>query len=129
MSKIMQLDWSKTAKVFSKLMQPISLLILGEQASKHLASCFPFSDFYILSCLLSCYFTGISCTFYFGQIFNEFLSSTFDFLLRFAPIMFTYHMYHVCTTHNFCFKKYSPCKYEKKLLIMPVSLTFSQQWA
>ena len=34
----------------------------------------------------------------------------------------------VCTTTTSCFKIYSSCKNEKKLLIMPVSLLFSQHW-
>ena len=51
----------------------------GEQASKHLVSSFPFSDFYILSSLLGCYFSEISCTFHFGQMFNGDITSTFDF--------------------------------------------------
>ena len=61
-----------------KLMQKIYLSVSGEQASKHLASSLPLSDFYILSGLLS-YFSGIPCAFHFGQIFNGFLKSTFDF--------------------------------------------------
>ena len=41
MSKIMWLEQSKTAEtVFSKLMQKISLSVLGEQASQHLFSSF-----------------------------------------------------------------------------------------
>ena len=65
--------------VFSKLTQKISLLVSGEQASKHLASSFPFSELKILSSLLGCHFSGISCTFHLGQMFNGFLTSTLDF--------------------------------------------------
>ena len=70
------LDWT----LFSTLTQKISLSVLGDkQANKHLVSSFPFSYFYILPSLLGCYFSGISCTFHFGQMFNGFLTSTFDF--------------------------------------------------
>ena len=58
--------------VFSKLTQNIS------QMSKHIASSFPLSDFQILPSL-SGYLSGTSCTFHFGQMFNGFLTSTFDF--------------------------------------------------
>ena len=68
---------SKT--VFSKFTWKISLSVAGEQASQYLASSFLFSDFYILSSLLGCYFSWTSCTFHFGQMFNGFLTSTFDF--------------------------------------------------
>ena len=34
----------------------------------------------------------------------------------------------ICTNTTFCFKRYSPCKMWKNLLIMPVSLLFSQHW-
>ena len=68
---------SKT--VFSKLTRKISLSVLGEQASQHLTSSFPFSDFYILSRLLGCYFSGKFCAFHFGQMFNGFSTSTFEF--------------------------------------------------
>ena len=64
--------------VFSKLTGKISLSVSNEQASKHSAYCFPFSDFEILSSLLDYYLSGISCTFYFWQMFNGFLTSTFD---------------------------------------------------
>ena len=64
--------------VFSKLMQKISLSVSSKQASKYSTSCFPFSDFQILSSLSGCYFRGISCTFHFGQMCNGFLTSTFD---------------------------------------------------
>ena len=73
---------SKT--VFSKFPWNISLSVSGKQARKNLASSFPFSDFYILSSLLSCYFSGTSCTFHFGQMFNGFITSTFDFYLSLA---------------------------------------------
>ena len=59
-------------------MQRISLSVSCKQAT-HLASSFSFSDFYILSSLSGFYFSGISCTFHFGQMFNGFLTSTFDF--------------------------------------------------
>ena len=65
--------------VFSKLMRKIPLSVTGKQASKHLASSFPFSHFYILSSCWGCYFSRIPCTFYFGQMFNGFLTSAFDF--------------------------------------------------
>ena len=70
--------------VFSKFTRKISLSVSGEQASKHLASSFPFSDFYILSTFVGSYFSGISCTFHLGQIFNGFVTSTFDFYLSLA---------------------------------------------
>ena len=76
----MQLDLVKNGKtVFSKFTQKIFLSVSVEQVSQHLASIFPFSDFYILSSLLGCYFSGNSCTFDFGQMFNGFLTVTFDF--------------------------------------------------
>ena len=34
----------------------------------------------------------------------------------------------ICTNTTFCFKRYSPCKMWKNLLIMSVSLLFSQHW-
>ena len=64
--------------VFSKLTQKASLSVSREQASEHLASGFPFSDFQILFSLLRCYFRGVSCTFHIGQIFNEFITITFE---------------------------------------------------
>ena len=44
---IVWLDWSEMAKQFSvyKLMRKIYLPLSGNEASKHLASSFPFSDF------------------------------------------------------------------------------------
>ena len=57
----------------------VSIRRAGEQASQHLAPSFPFSDFYILSSLLGCYFSGTSCPFHFGQMFNGFLTGTFNF--------------------------------------------------
>ena len=61
----MWLEQSKTAEtVFSKLMQKISLSVLGEQASQHL-----FSSFTLV--FLSQIFT------YFPDMFNGFLTSTF----------------------------------------------------
>ena len=68
---------SKT--LFSKLTRKISLLVSGEHVSQHLVSSFPFSDFCILSSLFGFYFSGISCTFQFWQMFNGFLTSTFQF--------------------------------------------------
>ena len=59
----------------------VSIRRTGKQASKHLASSFPFLDFYILSSLLSCYFSGISCTFHFGKMFNGFLALQFSCIL------------------------------------------------
>ena len=89
--KLHSLIGQKGKTVFRKLMWKIPLSISGEQASKHLASSFLFADFYILSSLLGCYFSGISCTFHFGQMFNGFLTSTFDFYwslaLQFSCIM------------------------------------------
>ena len=77
--------------VFSKLTWKIPLSVTGKQASKHLASTFPFSHFYILSSCLDCYFSWISCTFHFGQMSNGFLTSTFNFywslVLQFSCIM------------------------------------------
>ena len=58
--------------VFSKPTQKIPLSVTGKQASKH----FPFSHFYILSSCVGCYFSGISCAFHFGQMFNGFLKVT-----------------------------------------------------
>ena len=64
----------------------------GEQASQHLASSLPFSHFYILSSLLGCYYSGTSCSFHFGQMFNGFLTSTyFWFLLKSGTTNFMYH--------------------------------------
>ena len=80
----MWLDWPKLAKQFS--VDSDIKFLCQYQASKHLASSFPFSDFYILSSLLSSYFSGISCT------LNFFF----------------------CTTTTFCFKRYSQCKIWKK---------------
>ena len=40
---------------------------------------FPSQIFYIFSSLLGCYFSEISCTFHFGQMFNGDVTSTFDF--------------------------------------------------
>ena len=76
-SKITWLVWSKMAKRFS--VNPHEKFPCQYQASKHLASSFPFSGFYILSSFLGCYFNGISCTFCFNQMFNGFLTSVFDF--------------------------------------------------
>ena len=48
MSKIMQLDWSKTARQFSVTHAENFLVSIGgagKQASKHLAWNFPFSEF------------------------------------------------------------------------------------
>ena len=72
MSKITRLDWSKTAKQFPVNSRGKFLCQYhsGEQASQHMASSFPFSDFYIFSSLLGCYFSGTSCTFHFGQRFR-----------------------------------------------------------
>ena len=85
MSKITWLDWPKTAKQFSvQFPWNISLSVSGKQERKNLASSFPFSDFYILSSLLGCYFSETSCTFHFGQMFNGFITSTFDFYLSLA---------------------------------------------
>ena len=70
--------------VFSKLTWKIPLSVSGKQASKHVASSFPFSDFQILSSLLICCFSGISCTFHFGQMVNGFVTSTFDFYCSLA---------------------------------------------
>ena len=74
-------DWlfknSKT--VFSKLTWKISLSVSGEQTSKHSTWSFPFSEFLILSSLLSCYFSEIYCAFCFRQMFNGFWTSNFDF--------------------------------------------------
>ena len=88
-NKVGNTTWAKYAAwlvkngkiVFSKLTRKISLSVY--QASKHLASSFPFSDFYTLSSLLV-YFSGIFCTFHFGQMFNGFLTSTFDFYWSFV---------------------------------------------
>ena len=76
--KVARLDWSKMPKQFSLNSRKI-LSVSGNQVSKYLVSSFPFSDFYILSSLLGCYFSGISCAFHFGKMFNGFLTSTFDF--------------------------------------------------
>ena len=65
--------------VFSKLTRKISLSISGEQIGQHSASSFPFSGFYIFSSLLGCYFSRTSCACHFGEMFNGFLTSTFDF--------------------------------------------------
>ena len=75
----MWLDWSKTKQFSVNSCGKFILSVSGEQASKHLVCSFPFSDFNILSCLLGCYFSGIYCTFNFGQMFNGFLTSTSDF--------------------------------------------------
>ena len=78
-----QLDSSKTTKQFSVNSRRKFLCQYQRrwqaEVNKHLVSSFPFSDFYILSSLLGCYFSGTSCTFHFGQKFNGFLTSTFDF--------------------------------------------------
>ena len=63
---------------FHKLKQKFSLSVSGKEANKYLASSFPFSDFSIISSLSGCYFSKISCIFYFGQMFNGFLTSTSD---------------------------------------------------
>ena len=85
MSKITWLDWSKTAKQFSVNSSGKFLcLCQASQASKHLVSSFPFSDFQILSSLLCCYFSEISRTFYFEQMFNGFLGSNFGFYCSLA---------------------------------------------
>ena len=80
--------------VFSKLMRKIYLSVSGEQTRKHLVSSFLFSDLKILSSLLGCYFSGISCTFHFGQMFNGFLTINLDFYwslaLQFSCIMVTF---------------------------------------
>ena len=77
--------------VFSKLMRKIYLSVSGKQTKKHLASSFPFLDLRTLSSLLSRYFSGTSCTFHFGQMFNGFLTTTLDFYwslaLQFSCIM------------------------------------------
>ena len=98
-NKVSNTTWAKlrgliSKTVFSKLKWKIFLFSIRQadkQVSKHLASSFPFSDFYILSSLLGCYFSGTSCTFHFGQMFNGFLTSTFDFYwslaLQFSCIM------------------------------------------
>ena len=65
--------------VFSKLMQKISLSVSGEQASKCSAWCLPFSEFYILSIFLSCYFNEIYFPFCLGQMFHGFWTNNFDF--------------------------------------------------
>ena len=65
--------------VFRKLTRKIPLSVTGKHSSIHLDSSFSFSHFYILSSCLGCYFSGISRTFHFGQMFNGLLSDTFDF--------------------------------------------------
>ena len=64
--------------VFNKFLQQVPLSVSAKEASKLLASSFPFSNFYIFSSLSGCYFSEISCTLHFGQMFNGFLTSTFD---------------------------------------------------
>ena len=65
--------------VFSKLTRKIPLSVTGKQVSKHLPSSFPFSHFYMLSSCLGCYFSRNSYTFHFGQMFNGFSTSNFNF--------------------------------------------------
>ena len=67
--------------VFSKLTQKIYLSISGEQASKRLVSSCLFSDLKILSNILDSYFSGMSCTFHFGQMFNAFLKVLLIFIV------------------------------------------------
>ena len=73
-SKVMQLDWSKTAKHFS--------LYSRRKFLCQLASSFPFSDFYILLSPLGCYFSGLSCIFHFGQC----LVNSYQLLLIFTEV-------------------------------------------
>ena len=61
---------SKT--VFSKLTQKIFLSVSGKQASRQ------FTRFLILSCFLECYFSVISCTYRFRQMFDGFWRRHFD---------------------------------------------------
>ena len=99
--------------VFFKLMQKISLSVFGEQARKHLASSFPFSDFYIFSSLLSCYSSGISSTLHFGQMLNEFLTSTFDFYWSLA-LQFS----HLTVRLS-----------EGRFLFLVLAISFNKKWA
>ena len=67
---------------FSKLMLKISLSVSGEQASKNTALSLQFSCFRILDTspsLLDCYFSEISCTYCFREMFNGFWTSNFFF--------------------------------------------------
>ena len=76
--------WSvKNGKsAFSKLMLKISLSVSGEQASKNTALGLQFSFFRILDTspsLLDGYFSEISCTYCFREMFNGFWTSNFYF--------------------------------------------------
>ena len=70
--------------VFNKLTRKISLTVSGEHASKHWPVIFLSQIFSFFSSLLGCYFSRISCDFYFGLIFNEFLTITFEFYWNFG---------------------------------------------
>ena len=68
--------------VFCKLTQKISLSVSGKQKSRQGCTwllVFLSQIFRYFPPFLGCYFSGTSCTFHFGQMFNGFLTSTFDF--------------------------------------------------
>ena len=105
----MTYDWSKPAKHFSVN----SYGKCWYQVSSWVVANFPFSAFLIFFSLLSCYFSGIFCTFHLGQTFVGFLSKTFWFLLQYEFKFFIDHnmtfMRQVCFCINFSEKKINCC--------------------
>ena len=95
-AKLIGLIGQKRQNSFSKLTRKISLSVWCKQASRQ-ASTWLFSDFHMLSSFLGCYFSGISCTFHFGQKFDGFLASTFDFCWS-LPLQFFRRQVSFCSS-------------------------------